>query len=154
MIRAVQKRKTKMRLKCRTTNRHFVLFCGSANMLISRENMGPEGWYNSYMTKSRIAFSSSRRIFPGFCAWREQQKPSNVITGIAKLLGGFSFSPTCKGSATLSCPGVGHSWTQGASAGRRVLLQLICQEPGLRLNLQEEMPIVVGEKSGLTSRRR
>lgn len=150
MIRAVQKRKIKMRLKCRSTNRHFVLFCGSANMLISRENMGPEGWYNSYMTKSRIAFSSSRRIFPGFCACREQQNPSNVITGIAKLLGDFLFPPTCKGSATSSRPGVGHSRTQG----RRVLLQLICQEPGLRLNLQEEMSVVAGEKSGLTSRRR
>lgn len=111
-------------------------------------------WSNSYVTKSRIAFSSSKRVFPGFCACREQKNPSNVITGIAKLLGDFLFSPICKGSSMLSCPGVGRSGTQGASAGRRVLLQLICQEPGLRLNLPEEMLIVVGEKGGLISRRR
>lgn len=45
VISASQKRKTKMQLKCMTMNRYFLLFCGLANMLISRENMGPEGWY-------------------------------------------------------------------------------------------------------------
>lgn len=42
-------------------------------------------WSNSYMTKSRVAFSSSKRVFPEFCVCREQQKPSSVITGITKL---------------------------------------------------------------------
>lgn len=37
------------------------------------------------MTKSRIAFSSSERVFPEFCVCREQQKPSSAITGITKL---------------------------------------------------------------------
>ena len=143
-----------MRLKCRTMNRHFVFLCASASMLISRENTGPEGGYICCGGVIPIRLNPELHLAPGFCACREQQKPSNVITGTAKLLGDFLFSPLCKGSSTLSCPGVGRSWTQGASAGRRVLLQLICQEPGLRLNLQEEMPIGVGEKGGLISRRR
>lgn len=42
VISAVHKRKTKMQLKCRTINRHFVIFCWSANVLLPRENMGPE----------------------------------------------------------------------------------------------------------------
>lgn len=83
-------------------------------------------WHNSCMTKSRIALSSSKRAFPAVCACREQQSPSDVITRMAKLVGEFLFSPIRKGSSPSSCPGGGRSRTQGAAAGGRVLLRLIC----------------------------
>lgn len=130
VISAIQNEKTKMWLKCRTMNRHFVLFfffCGSANVLISREKMGSKG---RYVCCGRVIPAwlnpelplAPPRAFPGFCACREQQKCSNDNTGIAKLLGDFLFSPICEDSSALSCPGAGCSWPQGASAGRRDLL--------------------------------
>lgn len=80
-----------MRLNYRTMNRHFMLFFWwiSKHAYFWRE-YGTRRmvrllwWHNSCMTKSRIALSSSKRAFPGVCACREQQSPSNVITGMAK----------------------------------------------------------------------
>lgn len=105
----------------------FFFFCGSANVLISREKMGSKG---RYVCCGRVIPAwlnpelplAPPRAFPGFCACREQQKCSNDNTGIAKLLGDFLFSPICEDSSALSCPGAGCSWPQGASAGRRDLL--------------------------------
>lgn len=45
VISAIPNRKTEMLLKCSSMNRYFVLFCGSANTLVSGESLGPEAWH-------------------------------------------------------------------------------------------------------------
>lgn len=90
-----------------------ILSLWTANMLISRENMGPEGWYICCLIprwlNPELHLAAPRVYFLAFVL-AENKAPPMISEEQQNYWVTSCFFPICKGSSTLSCPGAGQSW--------------------------------------------